>query len=200
MPCPVWHSQNVTLESGGGAVVERQGLLVRVSRPRCAVSCDRFMRRRIALRRDCLCPTPSVPTCPCPDLVHDRRSSRFTVLSGSGVGFSLASCAEGPVRAGTSQSPTKTTENRVAALQGRVDARKVLPDKVVTGPRPVMTRMLTGVDVHQYRFLGASSANAGSGCTEELLPRRSWLVAIPDSAPTRRQVPSSVGKAAQGMM
>lgn len=48
MPCPVWRSCCLTLESGGGAVVRRQGMLVRVSQPSRAVSCDSFMRRSIA--------------------------------------------------------------------------------------------------------------------------------------------------------
>lgn len=45
-----WRLCCLTLESGGGAVVEEQGTWLRVSRPSCAVSCDSFMRRSTALQ------------------------------------------------------------------------------------------------------------------------------------------------------
>lgn len=116
-------------------VVERQGLLVWVSRPSCTVSCDSFMRRLVASQRDCLCPMPSAQACQHPGSVRNRTSPRFTVRSGSGVGFSLASCAEDSARADASQSPTQTTENRMTTWKGRVDARKILSGKMVVGPR-----------------------------------------------------------------
>jgi len=170
MPCPVWRSYCLTLVSGGGAVVKRQGMLVRVSQPSRAVSCDSLMRRLVASQtaRGALSDT-LVGSRPSPVSFHHRAASRFTVPSGSDVGFSLAACAEDSVRTDASQSPTTTTENCMAAARERVVARKVLFGKVVIVPRPTAARASIGAGQAPVRSSRGGSGKAGSGCEPELL-------------------------------
>lgn len=90
------------------------------------------------------------------------------MLSGSGVGFLLASCVEESVRAGPSLSPTKATEDRMTAGQGRVDARKVLLGEAVIAPCLTAAWAPRGVGHASVVFVEESPRKAGSGCGDEL--------------------------------